>query len=255
MIEISTDAIILLEIDLPGLGRAPVPATIVFTWIVMAVITLGAWAARPRLDRLAEGAEGAIWRESWLEAIYAVLRAQLIEIAGAAPAAMLAFVGTLFLFIFTANLMGVIPGFESPTGSLSTTSALALAVFIAVPVFGVGSTGVVGYLRKYLKPTPLMLPFNIIGELSRTVALAVRLYGNAMSGGVLVGVLISVAPILFPAAMQVLELLTGSIQAYIFAVLAAVYIGAALGEPSPNDREAPVDPLEPGPIPPDRAGI
>ena len=120
------------------------------------------------------------------------------------------------------------PGYQPPTGSLSTTAALAICVLIAVPLFSIGAARDRGYLRSYIRPTPLMLPFNIIGELSRTLALAVRLYGNVMSGTVIVGILISVAPFFFPVdLMQLLGLLTGLIQAYIFAILAMVYIASA----------------------------
>jgi F-type H+-transporting ATPase subunit a len=131
------------------------------------------------------------------------------------------------VFVATANLLSVIPWYLPPTGSLSTTTALALCVLAAVPLYGVLQRGPVGYLRRYVQPTPLMLPFNLIGELSRTVALAVRLYGNIMSGTVIVGILISLTPFLFPIVMQLLGLLTGMIQAYIFAVLAMVYIASA----------------------------
>jgi len=133
-----------------------------------------------------------------------------------------------------------VPGYFPPTASLSTTAALALCVFIAVPVYGIVERGVGGYFRNYVQPTPLMLPFNIIGELSRTLALAIRLYGNVMSGAVIVGILISVAPFVFPILLRLLGLLTGLIQAYIFAVLAMVYIASAtagrVGEAQTADK-------------------
>jgi F-type H+-transporting ATPase subunit a len=127
----------------------------------------------------------------------------------------------------TANLLNLVPGITPPTASLSTTTALALCVFLAVPVFGIARDGVVAYLKQYLRPTPLMLPFNLIGEISRTIALAVRLYGNIMSGTVIVGILLSLVPFFFPVLMQLLGLITGVIQAYIFAILAMVYIASA----------------------------
>ena len=119
------------------------------------------------------------------------------------------------------------PGYISPTASLSTTTALAICVFIAVPLYGITSEGVLAYLKHYVKPTVFMLPFNVIGEISRTIALAVRLYGNIMSGTVIVAILLSLTPYFFPVIMQLLGLLTGMIQAYIFAVLAMVYIASA----------------------------
>ena len=155
------------------------------------------------------------------------MRDQIREVSRHDPGMYLPFVGTLFLFIATSNLLAVVPGYLPPTGSLSTTTALAACVFVAVPLFGISRQGVVGYLRNYLRPTPLMLPFNVIGEFSRTLALAVRLYGNIMSGTVLVGILISLAPFFFPIVMQMLGLITGLVQAYIFAVLAMVYIASA----------------------------
>jgi F-type H+-transporting ATPase subunit a len=137
-----------------------------------------------------------------------------------------------------------VPGYRPPTGSLSTTTALAIAVFVAVPLFGVAEQGFAAYLRRYVRPTWLMLPFNIIGELSRTLALAVRLYGNIMSGTVIVGILVSLAPFFFPIVMELLGLVTGLIQAYIFAVLAMVYIASATsaqGRGSPGPPDAPND--------------
>ena len=128
----------------------------------------------------------------------------------------------------TANILAVVPGYSPPTGSLSTTTALAICVLAAVPIYGMHRKGVLGYLKSYIQPTPLMAPFNIIGEISRTIALAIRLYGNVMSGTVIVGILISIAPFFFPVAMQLLGLLTGVIQAYIFAILAMVYIASAI---------------------------
>jgi F-type H+-transporting ATPase subunit a len=143
------------------------------------------------------------------------------------PEKYLPFLGTLFVFVGAASLCTVIPGFEPPTGSLSTTTALALSVFVAVPLYGIEKQGWGGYLASYAQPTALMLPFNIIGELSRTLALAVRLFGNMMSGVMIIGILLTITPFLFPIVMTVLGLLTGMVQAYIFTVLATVYIAAA----------------------------
>jgi F-type H+-transporting ATPase subunit a len=162
-----------------------------------------------------------------LEVVVTTIRDQIAEVGADDPGRYLPFIGTLFLFIATANVLAVIPGYQPPTGSLSTTAALAICVLIAVPLFSIAEQGFGRYMRTYLQPTPLMLPFNLVGEASRTIALAVRLYGNVMSGTVIVGILISVAPFFFPVVMQVLGLLTGLIQAYIFAILAMVYIGSA----------------------------
>jgi F-type H+-transporting ATPase subunit a len=145
------------------------------------------------------------------------------------PRHYLAFIGTLFVFIATANLCTILPGYEPPTGSLSTTAALAICVFVAVPLYGVASRGWRAYLRSYLQPSIIMLPFNLISELSRTLALGVRLFGNMMSGTMIIAILLSITPLFFPVVMTALGLLTGTVQAYIFCVLATVYIAAATG--------------------------
>lgn len=216
--EISPDAWVLYEWR--GLQ---LNATIVFTWAVIAILVLGSWAVT---SRLSVGEAVSRWQAA-LEVIVTTIRDQIAEVGADDPGRYLPFIGTLFLFIATANLLSVVPGYQPPTGSLSTTAALAICVLIAVPLFSIGKLGIAAYLRTYIQPTPLMLPFNIVSEISRTIALAVRLYGNVMSGTVIVGILISVAPFFFPVVMQVLGLLTGLIQAYIFAILAMVYIGSA----------------------------
>jgi F-type H+-transporting ATPase subunit a len=216
--EISPDRWILYEFQGWQLN-----ATIVFTWVVMALLVFGSWLVTARLG---EGETVSRW-QVLLEVVVSAIRDQIDEVGADDPGRYLPFIGTLFLFIATANLLAVVPGYEPPTGSLSTTAALAICVLIAVPLFSIGKRGLGSYLRTYLQPTPLMLPFNLVGEVSRTIALAVRLYGNVMSGTVIVGILISVAPFFFPVVMQLLGLLTGLIQAYIFAILAMVYIGSA----------------------------
>ena len=198
-------------------------ATIVYSWIVMAVLVLGAYLAT---RRVAVTMRPGRW-QSLLEVLVSGMRDQIREVSQHAPGPYLPFVGTLFLFIATSNALAVVPGFTPPTGSLSTTTALALCVLVAVPLYGIAERGLGGYLKSYVRPTVFMLPFNIIGEMSRTVALAVRLYGNVMSGTVIGAILLSIVPFLFPIVMQVLGLLTGLIQAYIFAVLAMVYIASA----------------------------
>jgi F-type H+-transporting ATPase subunit a len=217
-VEISPDTIVLAEWR--GLRLT---ATIAFTWLVMAVLVLG---SRAITARLSAGESVSRWQVA-LEVIVSGIRDQIAEVGADDPARYLPFIGTLFLFIAASNVLTIVPGYQPPTGSLSTTAALAICVLIAVPLFSIGRRGLGGYLATYVRPTPLMLPFNLIGEVSRTLALAVRLYGNVMSGTVIVGILISVAPFFFPVLMQLLGLLTGLIQAYIFAVLAMVYIASA----------------------------
>lgn len=213
-------------------GPLALNATIVFTWVVMAVLVLGAWLVTRRLS---DGDDISRW-QIFLEMLVESLRTQIRDASQQEPGRYLAFVGTLFLFIALSNLLSVVPGFVPPTGSLSTTAALALCVLVAVPLFAITDRGLLGFLRNYLQPTVFMLPFNIIGEVSRTLALAVRLYGNVMSGTVIAAILLGVAPFFFPVVMQVLGLLTGLIQAYIFAVLALVYIASAARVDRPGAR-------------------
>jgi F-type H+-transporting ATPase subunit a len=165
------------------------------------------------------------------------MQTQIREVSRQDPAPYLPFIGTLFLFILICNLLAIIPGYQAPTGSLTTTAALAACVFVAVPIHGISKQGLRGYLRQYLEPTVIMLPFNIFGELSRTLSLAVRLFGNVMSGGMIAGILLIIAPLFVPVLMQALGLLTGVVQAYIFAILAMVYIGSAT-QAHQHSREA-----------------
>ena len=204
-------------------GPFRLTATVVYTWVVMAVLVLGGHLAT---RRVAATMRPGRW-QSLLEVLVSGMRDQIREVSQHAPGPYLPFVGTLFLFIATSNALAIVPGFTPPTGSLSTTTALALCVLVAVPLYGIAERGLGGYLKSYVRPTVFMLPFNVIGEMSRTVALAVRLYGNVMSGTVIGAILLSIVPFLFPIVMQVLGLLTGLIQAYIFAVLAMVYIASA----------------------------
>ena len=215
---ISPDTIVIWKIAGVSLN-----ATVVFTWLVVALMGLGSWLVTRRLSYGPHISRG----QNLLEVVVGGMRDQIREISQQDPGPYLPFVGTLFLFIAVSNLLSVVPGFHPPTGSLSTTAALALCVFVAVPFYGIAQQGVRGYLRQYIRPSPFMLPFNVIGEVSRTLALAVRLFGNVMSGTMIVGILIALAPLFFPIVMQALGLLTGMVQAYIFAVLAMVYIASA----------------------------
>ena len=208
-------------------------ATLVSTWVLMAVLTVGAWLVTRRLST-------DLARSRWqnvLEVVVTGIEQQIREVGLRQPRRYLGFLGTLFLFVAAAALGTVVPGFEPPTGSLSTTTALALCVLVAVPLYGIQDQGLGGYLKTYIDPTPMMLPFNLIGEVSRTLALAVRLFGNMMSGALILGILLSITPFVFPIVMTLLGLLTGMVQAYIFSILAAVYIAAA----TQTGTEAPAD--------------
>ncbi len=216
-------------------GPMHLNATIVFGWVVSAILVVGSWAITRRLstgDRIPR------W-QNVLEVLVSQIRTELSDITRGSGLRYLPFVGTLFLYIATSNLLLIVPFYRAPTASLSTTTALALCVFVAVPLFGIAERGVWGYLKAYAQPSILMLPFNVIGDFSRTVALAVRLFGNIMSGTLIVAILVALAPLFFPVVMNALGLLTGMIQAYIFAVLAAVYIASATQAQPPVD-EAPI---------------
>ena len=204
-------------------GFIKLNATIAFTWGLMLFMAIGS-------RMITRGLSTDHTRSRWqnlLEIIVTGIVRQLEEVGLKQPQKYLAFLGTLFLFIATANLFTIFPGYHPPTGSLSTTTGLALCVMVAVPLFGIQEQGLAGYLKSYIQPTFIMLPFNLISEVSRTLALAVRLFGNMMSGGMIIGILLAITPFVFPIVMTLLGLLTGMVQAYIFSILAAVYIASA----------------------------
>ena len=205
------------------LGFVNLNLTIVTTWGIMVLMTLGAWLVTRRLDT---GLHTSRW-QNVLEVVVLGVKSQIEEVGLKQSRLYLPFIGSLFLFILVSNLLGVLPWYEPPTGSLSTTIALALCVFVAVPFYGIRNQGVGNYLKTYVQPTAIMLPFNIISEISRTLALAIRLFGNIMSGAMILAILLMVTPFIFPILMNVLHLLTGVVQAYIFSILATVYIAAA----------------------------
>ena len=213
-------------------GIVKLNGTILFTWGLMLVLAVG---SKIITRNLSTGLTHSRW-QNLVEIVVTSIQKQIEEVGLSQPQKYLAFLGTLFLFLATASICTVIPGYEPPTGSLSTTAALALCVFVAVPFFGIEEQGVGNYLKSYMKPTIIMLPFNIISELSRTLALAVRLFGNMMSGAMIVAILLTVMPFIFPIVMTLLGLLTGMVQAYIFGILAAVYIAAAtrVSKPKPE---------------------
>ncbi len=168
-------------------GFVKLNATIVFTWALMLVMTVGSALVTRKLSH---GRTISRW-QSLLEIVVTSIQTQIQEIGLQQPRKYLAFLGTLFLFVAASSLCTVIPGFEPPTGSLSTTAALAACVFVAVPAFGIAGQGLGGYLKTYVEPTVVMLPFNLISELSRTLALAVRLFGNMMSGAMIMAILLT----------------------------------------------------------------
>lgn len=212
------------------MGFFTLNATIVFTWVVMIVLTVSSILITHKLSMQQQRSR---W-QNLLEMIVITINKQIEDVGLSHPHKYLSFLGTLFLFIAISAIGTIFPGFEPPTGSLSSTVALALCVFVAVPVFGIKEHGLISYLSSYSKPTIIMLPFNIISEVSRTLALAVRLFGNMMSGVMIIGILLSITPFLFPVVMTLLGLLTGIVQAYIFFILATVYIAAATRTQKPE---------------------
>ena len=221
------DTIILYE-----WGWLTINMTLIMTWIIMLILVLLSWMVTRGLTSKGTFSKG----QNLLESLIDLINNQIQEVSGKHPGQYLPFIGTLFIFIAVSNILTIVPGYIAPTSSLSTTVALAVSVFIAVPLFGISNQGIKKYLKQYIQPNVLMLPFNIIGELSRTLSLAVRLYGNIMSGSIIVGILLTITPLFFPIIMQAFGLLIGVIQAYIFAILAMVYIASA-SETSKIDKE------------------
>lgn len=215
---LSSDEIILWQ-----WGWVNLNVTIITTWCIMLLMSACGWLITRKLN---QGLHIPRWQNA-LEVVVLALDSQIKEVGLNESRPYLPFIGTLFLFILISNMLSVIPWYEPPTGSMSTTAALAISVFLAVPFFGIREQGLLNYLRSYIKPTPIMLPFNLLGELSRTLALAIRLFGNIMSGTMIIAILLMVTPFIFPVLMNLLHLITGVVQAYIFSILATVYIAAA----------------------------
>ncbi len=228
MVELSPDEAVLWK-----WGFVTLNETIVFTWIVIGILVILAWASTRGLSATPPFSR----RQVALETVISYMRKEIREIARRESDPFLPFSGTLFLFLSLSSILGIVPGYRSPTSSLSTTTALAACVFFAVPIYGILQQGASGYFKRYVQPTPLMLPFNVIGEISRTVALALRLFGNMMSQTLLVAVLITLAPLFLPVIMDLFGLLIGQVQAYIFAVLATVYIISASSDEKAVEEE------------------
>jgi F-type H+-transporting ATPase subunit a len=216
--QISPDQLILWQ-----LGFVKITATMVYTWFIMALLLFFSWLATRRIST---DLHITRW-QNLLEVIVSTIREQIREISQDNPEHYLAFIGTLFLFIGLSNLLLIIPGYVAPTSSLTTTAALAICVFFAVPLYGISKRGLLGYLKEYFQPTFIFFPFHVMGEFTRTLALAIRLFGNIMSHDKVIGILLAVTPLFFPIVMNALGLLIGMVQAYIFAILAMVYIASA----------------------------
>ena len=198
--------------------------TILYTWLVMGILVGGSiWVTR----NLSSEMNVSRWQH-FLEIVVSIVRGEISEMTKKGADNYVPLIGTLFLFICTSNVLAVVPGYIAPTSSMTTTAALATCVFVAVPYYGISRNGVLHYVKEYFQPNFIFFPFHVMGELSRTLALTVRLFGNIMSHEKVIGILLAVTPFLFPVVMQILGLLIGVIQAYIFAILSMVYIASAL---------------------------
>jgi len=205
------------------LGPVPISNAVATTWVIMALLAGGAALASTRLV-----AQPSRWQAA-LEALVETIAGQIEETMLIPPRPFLPLLGTLFLFVLTCNLAPMLPGVKAPTARLETTAALALIVFVAMHFYGIRARGLGRYLAHYLEPSPLLLPLTILAEFTRTLSLMVRLFGNIMSHELVIAVLLSLAGLLLPVPIMALGLLIGAVQAYIFAILAAVFLGAAVG--------------------------
>ncbi|MEZ6133368.1 MAG: F0F1 ATP synthase subunit A [Pirellulaceae bacterium] len=205
------------------LGQIPITETMVTSAVVTIALLLVAMLMRNSVRS---------WPQHWLSVLaFLVVESfdNLVEeIIGRRHTLVATFAGSMFLFITFCNIAGQLPGVHPATGSLATTSALAAVVFLCVPTAGIQSNGLWSYIKHYFRPNPLLMPLHVISELSRTLALAVRLFGNIMSGHLVVGLLVALAGFLVPTPIMALDLLIGLLQAYIFSILSTVYIGAAI---------------------------
>jgi F-type H+-transporting ATPase subunit a len=219
----------------PLLHLGPIPLTrpVLTTWAILLILGAGCWLATRRLDT------ASARRRSLLEGLVGGIEAQIAEVIQGAARPFVPLLGTLFLFLAAANLSGLVPGVEAPTGKLETPAALALIVFAAVHWFGVRAHGLGGYLATFAKPKLIMLPLNIVSEITRTFSLMVRLFGNVMSGEFVIAMVVALAGLFVPVPLMVLEVLVGIVQAYIFTILATVFIAAAISEAQPASAGEP----------------
>ncbi|MGD2025725.1 MAG: F0F1 ATP synthase subunit A [Methyloceanibacter sp.] len=204
-------------------GPVPISRPVVTTWAIMAVLTAIFWLGLHRASVHA----GTL--QTVLEIVVETLAKQIEDIIQRNPWPYLPLLGTLFIFLVFANLSAIVPGMKPPTGHIETPAALALIVFLSVHYFGIRSRGLVEYARRYIRPSPFLLPLNVLSEITRTFSLMVRLFGNIMSHEFVIAIVVFLAGLFLPIPFMLLSILIGIIQAYIFTVLAAVFIGAAVG--------------------------
>jgi F-type H+-transporting ATPase subunit a len=205
------------------LGPVPVTEPVVTTLVLIAALAAASYAITRRLKR--DPPRG----QALFEILVTTIEDQITETMQTPGRPFVPLLGTLFIFLAFANVMGVLPGVRPPTASIETAAALALIVFLAVHVYGLRRRGLRAYLGSYARPTVLMLPLNVLSEITRTFSLMVRLFGNVLSGQFVIATVLALAGLFVPIPLMALEILIGLIQAYIFSVLAAVFIGAGIG--------------------------
>lgn len=213
------------------LGPVPIMASVMVTWAIMALLTLGAIAVTRSLRLHPSKIQAAA------EMLVTTVDGQIRDVTGAAPAPYRAFIGTLFVFILIANWSSLIPGITPPTASMETPAALAIVVFVSIIGFGIQGGGVAGFLRGFARPNPVMIPLNMLESITRSFSMFVRLFGNVMSGVFVIAIVGSLAALIVPIPLMVLDLLTGAVQAYIFAVLSMVFITSAVDKGAPQPKE------------------
>ena len=226
-------------VQLFHIGPVAITQAIVTTWAIMVLLVVGAALMTRRLALIPSPLQAA------LELFVDALDTQIRETTGAEPAPYRGFIGTLFLFILAANWSSLVPGVEPPTARLETDAALAGLVFLSVIWFGIRTGGVGGYLKSFAAPNPVMIPLNMMESVTRVFSMFVRLFGNVMSGVFVIGIVASLAGLLVPIPLMALDLLTGLVQAYIFAVLAMVFIAATVAEGTHTLTRKPAAPASP----------
>jgi F-type H+-transporting ATPase subunit a len=205
------------------LGPMPITEPVVTTWGLIAALVLLS-VALTRHFRLHPGRTQAV-----LEILVTTIEDQISETMQTDGRPFVPLLGTMFVFLVVANLCGVLPGVQPPTASIETAAALAAIVFLAVHIYGIRRRGLRRYVGSFAKPTVIMLPLNVLSEITRTFSLMVRLFGNILSGEFVIATVLALAGLFVPIPLMALEILIGLIQAYIFTVLAAVFIGAGIG--------------------------
>ena len=212
-------------------GLLTITASVITTWGIMLFIICLIWLATRHMKMIPSGVQTVI------EAIFEAIEHAILEVTPEHGRQITPFIATLWVFLIIANMVGLIPGLHSPTGNLSVTSALAILVFLSVHWFGIRSQGLKKYLHHYLTPTPMLLPFHIISELTRTLALAIRLFGNIMSLEMAAMLIVLVAGFLAPIPILMLHVIEALVQDYIFGMLALIYLASAMQSQQLNSEE------------------